>query len=53
MELGQARVILDIRKRVFTKRVVRHYSRLPREVVTALSLPEFKKRSLTFSLFFG
>ena len=34
---------LDIRKRFFTKRVAGHWNRLPRAVVMAPSLPEFKK----------
>ena len=43
MELGQGMVRLDVRKWFFTQRVVRHWDRLPRAVVTALSLMEFKK----------
>ena len=34
----------DIRKRFFTKRIVAHWNRLPRDVVTAPSLSKFKKR---------
>ena len=43
MELGQGKVRLGVRKRFFTQRVVRHWDRLPRAVVTVLSLSEFKK----------
>ena len=43
MKLCRGKVRLDIRKRLFTERVVGHWNRLPREVVTALSLSEFKK----------
>ena len=43
MELHQGRFRLNIRKRFFTKRVVSHWTRLPREVVTAASMPECKK----------
>ena len=35
---------MDIRKRLFTERVVGRGNRLPREVVMAPSLPEFKER---------
>ena len=45
MELGQGRVRLGVRERFCTQRMVGHWDRLPREVVTAPSLPEFKKHS--------
>ena len=39
----QGKFELDIRKKFFTQRAVKHWNRLPREAVIAPSLTIFKK----------
>ncbi|KFQ23616.1 hypothetical protein N332_11458, partial [Mesitornis unicolor] len=43
-KLEEGRFRVDIRKKFFTMRVVRHWHKLPREMVDAPSLEAFKAR---------
>lgn len=43
MKLHQGKLSLDIRKKFFTNRVIGHWNRLPKEMVIAPSLSEFKE----------
>jgi len=48
-KLGKGRFRLDIKKKLCTVRVMRHWNRLPRQVVVAPSPEAFKTKEGTLS----
>jgi len=51
LKLHQGRVRLYIRKKLFSERIAKHRSRLPKEVVESPFLEMFKKRRFLFLIF--
>ena len=43
-KLKEGKIRLDVRKKFFTQRLLRHWNRLPREVIDVPSVGAFKAR---------